>query len=114
MYSYGFPNYQPPVDIGQVGSEQEAVNAYVQAGRSKIFFTTDDQTIFVKCVSMNGQTSMDIFDKRPSEAILPPPEYITRKEFNEALEALKQGKEDEYEPVRQAKRKSGNDAAATE
>ena len=86
MYSYGFPNYQPPVDIGQVGSEQEAVNAYVQAGRSKIFFTTDDQTIFVKCVSMNGQTSMDIFDRRGQT---PPPEYVTREELNSILDAMK-------------------------
>ena len=89
MYSYGFPNYQPPVDIGQVGSEQEAVNAYVQAGRSKIFFTTDDQTIFVKCVSMNGQTSMDIFDRRTVAAPPPPPEYVTREELNSILEAMK-------------------------
>jgi hypothetical protein len=86
MYSYGFP---PPVDIGQVGNEQEAVNAYVQAGRSKIMFTTDDQTVYVKCVSMNGQTSMDIFDRRAVQAPLPPPEYVTREELNSILEALK-------------------------
>ena len=94
MYSYGFPGYQqqPAVDIGQVNSEQEAVNAYVQAGRSKILFTADDQTIYVKCVSMNGQTSMDIYDRRAPAPIPAPPEYVTREELTAALEALKPAK----------------------
>ena len=90
MYSYGFP--QPAVDIGQVNNEQEAVNAYVQAGRSKIMFTADDQHVYVKCVSMNGQTSMDIFDRRASAPVPAPPEYVTREELNSILEALKSPK----------------------
>jgi hypothetical protein len=91
MYSYGFPTYQqqPAVDIGQVSGEQEAVNAYVQAGRSKILFTADDKTIYVKCVSMNGQTSMDIYDRRVPAPLPTPPDYVTREELNAALEALK-------------------------
>lgn len=94
MYSYGFPNYQQPVtDIGQVNSEQEAVNAYVAAGRSKIMFSADDKTVFVKCVSMNGQVSLDIFDRRPSEPVLPASGYVTREEVMEMLEALKTPKE---------------------
>ena len=93
MYSYGFPNYQQPMtDICQVNSEQEAVNAYVQAGRSKIMFSSDDKSVYVKCVSMNGQTSMDIFDRRLPAAVSAPPEYITREELNAALEALKSPK----------------------
>ena len=111
---YPMTYQMPRTDIGQVNSEQEAINAYVAAGTSRIMFSSDDQSVYVKCVSINGQTSMDIFDKRGSEAILTPSYYITRKEFTEALEALKDSKEGEYEPVRQAKRKSGNDAATTE
>jgi len=89
MYN-GFPYMyqQPATDIGQVGSEQEAVNAYVAAGRSKIMFSADDRTVYVKCVSMNGQTTMDIFDRRqnaPQQA----PEYVTREELTQILEALK-------------------------
>jgi hypothetical protein len=79
---------QPMTDIGQVNSEQEAVNAYVAAGRSKIMFTPDDKTVFVKCVSMNGQTTLDIFDRR-SEAVPPASGYVTREELKEMLEALK-------------------------
>lgn len=92
MYSYGFPNYsmqQPMTDIGQVSSEQEAVNAYVAAGRSRIMFSADDRTVYVKCVSMNGQQTLDIFDRRATEPVSAPCEYVTRKELTEALEALK-------------------------
>ena len=93
MYSYGFQKYQQPVtDIGQVNSEQEAVNAYVAAGRSKIMFTADDKTVFVKSVSMNGQVSMDIFDRRLPAPVLPAPDYVTREELNQMLEALKPAK----------------------
>ena len=93
MYNYGFPYQQQPMtDIGQVNSEQEAVNAYVAAGRSKIMFTPDDKTVFVKCVSMNGQTTMDIFDRRVSAPVSAAPEYVTREELNAALEALKSPK----------------------
>ena len=94
MYSYGFPGYQqqPMTDIGQVNNEQEAINAYVAAGRSKIMFTADDKTVFVKSVSMNGQVSLDIFDRRPPAPISAPSEYVTREELNAALEALKSSK----------------------
>jgi hypothetical protein len=94
MYSYGYPfqQQQPMTDIGQVSNEQEAVNAYVAAGRSKIMFSADDQTVFVKCVSMNGQTSMDIFDRRAPAPVPAPPEYVTREELNAVLEALKSPK----------------------
>ena len=93
MYGYYPYQQQPMTDIGQVNSEQEAVNAYVQAGRSKIMFSADDKSVYVKCVSMNGQTSMDIFDRRTPASVPAPSEYVTRKEFTEAMEALKQGKE---------------------
>ena len=94
MYSYGYPfqQQQPMTDIGQVNSEQEAVNAYVAAGRSKIMFSSDDKTVFVKCVSMNGQTTMDVFDRRPSEPIPAASPFVTREELNAALEALKPAK----------------------
>ena len=91
---YPMTYQMPRTDIGQVNSEQEAINAYVAAGTSRIMFTADDKSVFVKSVSLNGQTMMDIFDKRPPEGILPPPEYVTKKELAEALEALKQAKED--------------------
>lgn len=94
MYNNFVNPYYPQslVDIGQVTSEQEAVNAYVAAGRSKILFSQDDKTVYVKCVSMNGVASMDIFDRRATEHDLPTPDYVTREELNQALEALKSPK----------------------
>lgn len=94
MYNNFVNPYYPQslVDIGQVTSEQEAVNAYVAAGRSKILFSQDDKTVFVKCVSMNGVASMDIFDRRATEPVLPAPDYVTREEVNQMLEALKPAK----------------------
>ena len=93
MY-YGYPfQQQPMTDIGQVNSEQEAVNAYVQAGRSRIMFTADDKTVFVKSVAMNGQVTMDVFDRRASEPIPPASGYVTKEELSAALEALKTAKE---------------------
>lgn len=95
MYNMQYPQYPyqaPRTDIGQVNSEQEAVNAYVAAGSSRIMFTPDDKTVYVKCVSMNGQVSMDIFDRRPPAAVPDPSEYVTREELTAALEALKPAK----------------------
>ena len=95
MYNYpNFPYYpqQQRTDIGQVNSEQEAINAYVAAGSSRIMFTPDDKTVFVKCVSMNGQTTMDIFDRRASEPIPAASGYVTKEELAAALEALKSPK----------------------
>ena len=91
MYNYPMypPMPQPAVDIGQVSSEQEAVNAYVAAGRSKIMFTPDDKTVYIKCVSMNGQASMDIFDRRHTEPVPAASDYVTREELNQILEGLK-------------------------
>lgn len=87
-----YQQQQPATDIGQVNSEQEAVNAYVAAGRSKIMFTPDDKTIYIKCVSMNGQVSMDIFDRRQNPAVLPTSDYVTREELNQILDGLKTSK----------------------
>ena len=95
MYNFGYPYTQPQqpmTDIGQVNSEQEAVNAYVQAGRSKIMFSADDKSVYVKCVSMNGQTTLDIFDRRAPAPVLAAPEYVTKEELTAMLEALKLAK----------------------
>ena len=95
MYNYGFPyQQQPTTDIGQVNSEQEAVNAYVAAGRSRIMFSADDKTVYVKCVSMNGQVSMDVFDRRAAAPAPAAAEYVTREDLEKALAALKAEKEE--------------------
>lgn len=89
MYGFPYQMQQPRTDIGQVGSEQEAVNAYVAAGCSKIFFTPDDSMVFVKSVGMNGQTAMDVFVRRTVRPVEPVSDYVTREELAEMLKALK-------------------------
>ena len=94
MYNNFVNPYYPQslVDIGQVSNEQEAVNSYVVAGRSKILFSTDDQTIYVKCVSMNGTPSIDIFDRRQNQPVLPASDYVTKEELNQIIDSLKSPK----------------------
>ena len=94
MYNYGFYQQQPMTDIGQVNSEQEAVNAYVAAGRSKIMFSSDDKTGYVKCVSMNGQVSMDVFDRRAAAPAQTKADFVTKEDLEKALAALKAEKEE--------------------
>ena len=94
MYNNFVNPYYPQslADIGQANSEQEAVNAYVAAGRSKIMFTPDDRTVYVKCVSINGQVTMEAFDRRQKQADLPASNYVTKEEVAEMIEALKSPK----------------------
>ena len=58
-------------------------------GRSRIMFSQDDKTVYVKCVSMNGQTTMDIFDRRTIRPREPASDYVTREELTEILKGLK-------------------------
>lgn len=87
-YPYFMPQPTPHAEIGQVDSEQEAWNTAVPSGFTKIMFTRDDNTVFVKCMSVNGQVSMDIFDRR-SEA-KSAPSYVTREELEKALADIKE------------------------
>ena len=99
MYSYGYPfQQQPQTDIGQVNSEQEAINAYVAAGTSRIMFSADDKSVYVKCVSMNGQTTMDVFDRREKQGQTAASDYVTRQELTDAINSLKGAKK----PVKEA------------
>lgn len=90
MFNYNYPYYQQPrTDIGQVNSEQDAINAYVAAGSSRIMFTPDDKSVYVKCVSMSGQVTMDIFDRRAPAPVPPASDYVTKEELTKILEGLK-------------------------
>ena len=92
----------PPIvhaDIIQVSSETEAANYPVAAGASQMMVAKDDSAIFVKTAFANGQSSLDVFVKRPPA----PPEkpvdlsvYVTREELENRLASLsvKRVKED--------------------
>lgn len=89
---YNFPYFQPPsphVEIAQVDTEQDAWNTAVASGLTKILFSRDDKTVYVKSMAVNGQVLMDIFDRRTEDAKLPPSDYVTKEELTKALEGLK-------------------------
>jgi len=83
-------------DIVQVDNEQAAANFPVGAGASQMMIAKDDSAIFVKSAMPNGQTTLDVFVKRPPAP--PKPEYdlgnfVTREELEERLSALSHSKQ---------------------
>ena len=82
-------------DIVQVDNEQAAANFPVGAGASQMMIAKDDSAIFVKSAMPNGQTTLDVFVKRPPAP--PKPEYdlgnfVTREELDERLASLMSAK----------------------
>lgn len=78
-------------DIVQVSSEAEASAFPVAAGASQMMVAKDDSAIFVKTAYPNGQSTLDVFVKRPPEPAPKPVDltaYVTREELEQRLAAL--------------------------
>ena len=80
------------VEVVPASSEQAAKEFPVPAGATQMIIGNDDSFIAVKAVSMTGQITFDIYDKRPPA----PPEkpvdlgsFVTRDEFEKRLAELK-------------------------
>lgn len=80
------------VEVVPASSEQAAKEFPVPAGATQMIIASDDSFIAVKAVSMTGQVTFDIYDKRPPA----PPEkpidlgsFVTRDELEKRLEELK-------------------------
>ena len=88
-------NQQPSsrmVEVVPASSEQAAKEFPVPAGATQMIIGNDDSFIAVKAVSMTGQITFDIYDKRPPA----PPEkpvdlgsFVTRDELEKRLAELK-------------------------
>jgi len=81
-------------DIVQVDGEQAAMAYPVAAGASQMMISKDETMIFVKTATATGQSSVDVFVKRPPAP--PKPEvdmslYITRDELEKRLADLMNG-----------------------
>ena len=81
------------VEVVPASSEQAAKEFPVPAGATQMIIGNDDSFIAVKAVSMTGQITFDIYDKRPPA----PPEkpvdlgaFVTRDELEKRLAELKQ------------------------
>ncbi len=102
QYTYQQPVQQiqqqgmtPPTvhaDIVQVSSEAEAAAFPVAAGASQMMVAKDDSAIFVKTAYPNGQSTLDVFVKRPPAPAEKPVDltaYVTREELEKRLASLK-------------------------
>ena len=73
------------VEVEPAESVRAAAEAPVGAGSTKMYIGKDDSFILVKAVSMTGQVSMDIYDKRPPEQPVPvlnPDEFVRKDELS--------------------------------
>lgn len=101
-----YPQYQQPTynqqtmtptihaDIVQVENEDAATRFPVGAGSSQMMIAKDDSAIFIKTAFTNGQSSMDVFVKRPPAPAKPQLDlsnYITREELEARLKELTGG-----------------------
>lgn len=78
-------------EIVQVDGEEAAAGYPVAAGASQMMMARDDSAIYVKTAFANGQSSLDVFVKRPPAPPAPvfdPGEYVTRDELEKRLSAL--------------------------
>lgn len=104
-FGYGYQQYQQPMqnqpqqmtpptiraEIVQVDSEEAASNYPVGPGSSQMMIAKDDSAIFVKTAMANGQSSLDVFVKRPrtpQKPVFDPDKYVTREELENRLQAI--------------------------
>jgi hypothetical protein len=84
------------VEVVPVNTVDEAQTCPMAAGSSILFFARDDSFIAVKTAGVNGQSTFDVYDKRPPA----PPEpkvdlstFVTRDEFESKIASLTKKKE---------------------
>lgn len=97
MPGYGWPMQQtqqgpaqmskPTVhaDIIQIETEAAGENEPVDAGTSQMMITKDEQTILIKTVLANGETTMDVYRRQPRMEKKADAEYVTREEFEKRI-----------------------------
>lgn len=103
-----YQNYQQPVqqtqqqnqaytlptihaEIVQVDDEQTARNFNVAAGSSQMMIAKDDSAIFVKTAYPNGESKLDVYEKRAAQTSVINPEisdYVTVDMMEKRLEEL--------------------------
>ena len=88
------------VEVAPADSVQAAQDFPVAAGSTQILIGRDDSFIVVKSVSMAGQVTVDVYDKRPPEPpvkAINPADYVRRDEISEIVErAIREAERDEH------------------
>lgn len=89
--SYGYPRQMQPVQLIRVPG-LDAVKAYGMPPNSSIpFFEEDNDVFYVKSTDGAGFPTIQKFNFSPADepTAAPPRDYITRAEFEELKEMLK-------------------------
>ena len=86
--------YQQPrmIEVVPVDTVEDGAKIQVQVGGSVLAIAKDDSFIVIKSVGMNGQDSVNVFDKRPPAPPAPvfdPAAYVTKDELEARLAAIK-------------------------
>ena len=79
------------IEVVPVDNEEAAAAFPVQVGATQVMFARDDSFIAVKSSNVNGQSSFDIYDKRPPAPPQPafdPQAYVTKDELEKRLAAI--------------------------
>lgn len=84
------PNQQNSrmVEVVPASSEKAAQEFPVAAGATQMIIGSDDSFIAIKAVSMAGQVTFDIYDKRPPappEPMLNPADYVRKDELADLI-----------------------------
>lgn len=95
MYMPQYQQYQQQsnarvVEVVPVDNENSAVGWPVGVGETKMLMAKDDSFVCFKSVSMNGQTELTFYDKRPPappEPTFDPKEYVRRDEVETLISA---------------------------
>lgn len=77
-------------EIVQVESEAAAAGYPVGAGASQMMISRDESAIFIKTAMANGQTTLDVYEKRPPKPPAPsfdPGEYVRKDELETLVSA---------------------------
>lgn len=121
MYNPGFPvGYQPyqtayynqpqqtqqpltpptiRAEIVLVDNEQVATNYPVAVGTPQMMITKDDKFIFIKTAYANGQSQLDVYERRPPRPKEPPVDmstYVTRDELEKRLSGITEAQRRPY------------------
>lgn len=102
--------FTPPTiraEIIQVDDEKAAAAFPVGAGSSQMMITKDESAIFIKSATANGQTTLDVYDKRPPAPPAPtfnPGEYVRKDELEVLISAALASQAGNAQTKRTAKR----------
>ena len=82
------------VEVIPVDNEESAVGWPVGVGETKELMSKNDAFVCFKSVSMNGQTEITFYDKRPPKPPAPvfdPDEYVRKDELKALISAAMKG-----------------------